>query len=311
MDDTTPRGAICGPDGCELPATAPVATLHAEPAVGTRIDIVSDAICPWCYIGKRQLEAALATLAAEGLHFSVHWNPFQLNPDMPKEGVDRAAYRAAKFGSAERAREIDARVAGAAASGGPAVPPGPDAAHAEHDRRAPADLVRRPPEGHEQAHNLGMNRAGRTRRWRRCSAAYFIQGRDIGDAAVLADCAARGRAGPRRGDRVPRPATWPSAEMRAADQAAREAGVNGVPSFFLDGYSLFSGAMPAARWRTRSATADDSAPARETYRRGRGAGAARNSARRGGAARNPPRPVSRPAAIRYSLAPHQGGRFTA
>ena len=61
---------------------------------GLRIDIVSDAICPWCYIGKRQLERALATLAQEGLHFSVHWNPFQLNPDMPKEGRDRAAYRA-------------------------------------------------------------------------------------------------------------------------------------------------------------------------------------------------------------------------
>ena len=53
-----------------------------------QLDIVSDAICPWCYVGKRHLEAALAALAAEGLHFSVHWNPFQLNPDMPKQGVD-------------------------------------------------------------------------------------------------------------------------------------------------------------------------------------------------------------------------------
>ena len=65
-----------------------------ESSAGLRIDIVSDAVCPWCYIGKRQLERALATLAQEGLHFSVHWNPFQLNPDMPKEGRDRAAYRA-------------------------------------------------------------------------------------------------------------------------------------------------------------------------------------------------------------------------
>ena len=83
-----------------------------ESPVGLRIDIVSDAICPWCYIGKRQLERALTTLAQEGLHFSVHWNPFQLNPDMPKEGRDRAAYRAMKFGSAEKSRELDARVAG-------------------------------------------------------------------------------------------------------------------------------------------------------------------------------------------------------
>ena len=65
----------------------------ADAPVGQRIDIVSDAICPWCYIGKRQLERALATLEQEGLRFSVHWNPFQLNPDMPKEGRDRIAYR--------------------------------------------------------------------------------------------------------------------------------------------------------------------------------------------------------------------------
>ena len=65
-----------------------------ESPAGLRIDIVSDAVCPWCYIGKRQLERALTALSQEGLDFSVHWNPFQLNPDMPKEGRDRAAYRA-------------------------------------------------------------------------------------------------------------------------------------------------------------------------------------------------------------------------
>jgi predicted DsbA family dithiol-disulfide isomerase len=74
--------------------------------------------------------------------------------------------------------------------------------------------------------------------------AYFTQGQDIGDAAVLADCAAQ--AGLDR-DNVEEFLAGDVAaqEMRAADQAAREAGVNGVPSFFLDGYGLFSGAMPA------------------------------------------------------------------
>jgi len=89
-----------------------------ETLAGLRIDIVSDAICPWCYIGKRQLERALVTLEKVGLQFSIHWNPFQLNPDMPKEGRDRMAYRAKKFGSVERARELDERVAGAAAAVG-------------------------------------------------------------------------------------------------------------------------------------------------------------------------------------------------
>src|SRR4029077_21222991 len=102
--------------GCDTAATQ--AHLPDAGTVGARIDIVSDAICPWCYIGKRQLERALALLGQEGLHFSVHWNPFQLNPDMPKEGRDRAAYRARKFGSAERARELDERVANAAAGVG-------------------------------------------------------------------------------------------------------------------------------------------------------------------------------------------------
>ena len=70
----------------------------------TGIDIVSDAICPWCYIGKRKLEQALPVLDAEGLRFTVRWNPFQLNPDMPKEGRDRTAYRIAKFGADEPPR---------------------------------------------------------------------------------------------------------------------------------------------------------------------------------------------------------------
>src|SRR3954462_11633958 len=117
MDDVTPHGEVCGPDGCEVPASAPPRQTPIA-APGTRIDIVSDAICPWCYIGKRQLERALATLAQEGLTFSVHWNPFQLNPDMPKEGRDRAAYRAWKFSSAEKATALDARITEAAAGVG-------------------------------------------------------------------------------------------------------------------------------------------------------------------------------------------------
>ena len=71
-----------------------------------RIDVISDAICPWCYIGKRHLEGALKILEKDKLHFNVFWNPFQLNPDMPAEGVDRQKYREAKFGGPERAKQI-------------------------------------------------------------------------------------------------------------------------------------------------------------------------------------------------------------
>jgi predicted DsbA family dithiol-disulfide isomerase len=209
-----------------------------ESPAGLRIDIVSDAICPWCYIGKRQLERALTTLAQEGLHFSIHWNPFQLNPDMPKEGRDRVAYRAQKFGSAERARELDERVAGAAADVGLSFR---------------QDLMLRTPntldahrliwlagrEAHVPA-KAGMQDAV----MEAVFAAYFTQGRDIGDREVLADCAALG--GMERAAVADFLAGEVAAqEMLAADRAAREAGVNGVPSFFLDGYGLYSGAMPA------------------------------------------------------------------
>jgi len=69
-----------------------------------QIDIYSDAICPWCFIGKRRLERAVA--ARPGLELEITWRPFQLNPEMPAEGIDRQEYLAAKFGGAERAEKI-------------------------------------------------------------------------------------------------------------------------------------------------------------------------------------------------------------
>jgi predicted DsbA family dithiol-disulfide isomerase len=199
------------------------------PGAASRIDIVSDAICPWCYIGKRQLERALAILAGEALTFSVHWNPFQLNPDMPKQGRDRATYRAAKFGSAEHAAALDQRITEAAASVG--LP-------------FRTDLMTRTPNTID-AHRLiwlagehGAQDAAMEAVFR----AYFIEGRDIGDHSVLAAC---GTEAGLRDVAVFLDGELAEQDMRDADRAAREAGVTGVPSFFLDGSFLFSGAMPA------------------------------------------------------------------
>jgi predicted DsbA family dithiol-disulfide isomerase len=229
MDNDNSSAMVCGPDGCDIAATE--TRLPETTTIGTRIDIVSDAICPWCYVGKRQLERALATLAGEGLHFQVHWNPFQLNPDMPKEGRDRAAYRAWKFGSAEKSAALDQRITDAAAAVGLAFR---------------TDLMTRTPNTID-AHRLiwfAGQHGDQDAAMEAVFKAYFIEGRDVGDHGVLADCAEE--AG------LPRQAVLDflagdlaDTEMRAADQAAREAGVSGVPSFFLDGYSLFSGAMPA------------------------------------------------------------------
>jgi len=226
---------ICG-FATMLPVTWGVVTMNESPA-GQRIDIVSDAICPWCYIGKRQLERALAMLEPEGLRFSVHWNPFQLNPDMPKEGRDRAAYRALKFGSAEKARELDERVTGAAANVGLAFRP---------------DLMLRTPNTLD-AHRL-IWLAGREgvqdATMEAVFAAYFTQGRDIGDRDVLADCAVE--AGMDRAQVAAFLAGEVAAqEMLAADQSARAAGVNGVPSFSWTATASIPGQCRPRRWPKR------------------------------------------------------------
>jgi predicted DsbA family dithiol-disulfide isomerase len=229
MDDQTRTGAVCGQDGCD--DTASPETLNPAAAAGTRIDIVSDAICPWCYIGKRQMERALATLGREGLSFSIHWNPFQLNPDMAKEGVDRAEYRAWKFGSAAKAAALDARIVDAAAQVGLEF-------HPERIKRTPNTI-----DAHRLIWFAGQKDA-QDETMETVFRAYFIDARDIGQHSVLADCAAAAGLDPREvtaflsGELADK-------EMRAADQAARQAGVSGVPSFFLDGYGLFSGAQPA------------------------------------------------------------------
>ena len=195
-----------------------------------RIDVISDAICPWCYIGKRQLERALPILEEDGLLFSVAWHPFQLNPDMPADGVDRKAYREAKFGGAERARQIDQRITEAAAAVGLAF-------HLEKLTRTPNTV---------NAHRL-IRYAGQQGLQNdvveALFKAYFCDGADIGDAEILAGVAGRGGLDP---DPV-----WKMLagednrkEVLAGDQMARNAGIQGVPSFALQGHVLFSGALP-------------------------------------------------------------------
>jgi predicted DsbA family dithiol-disulfide isomerase len=196
-----------------------------------RIDVVSDAICPWCYIGKRHLDGARALLEPEGLSFAVYWRPFQLNPDMPREGVERAAYRAAKFGSAVRAAELDARVAEAGAAAALTFR---------------LDLMQRTPNTLD-AHRLirfAESRGAQDAVVEALFAAYFTEGRDIGDPVVLADCARM--SGLDVGDVAAMLAGEAEREpVLREERAARQAGVNGVPSFFIEGHFLLSGAVPA------------------------------------------------------------------
>ena len=196
-----------------------------------RIDVISDAICPWCYIGKRQLESALKILDQDQLRFSVMWHPYQLNPDMPAEGVERATYRAAKFGSAERAQAIDQRITETAASVGLEF-------HLEKLTRTPNTL---------NAHRLIRFAAQQGVQDSVVEAlfkAYFCDGADLGDSELLAAIGGTGGLDP---DEV-----WKmlasedgKREVLANDQMARNAGIQGVPSFALQGHVLFSGALAA------------------------------------------------------------------
>jgi len=196
-----------------------------------RIDVISDAICPWCYIGKRQLERALDLLAAQRLNFTVAWHPFQLNPDMPREGVDRAQYRLAKFGSAERSRQLDERITETAATVGLEF-------HLERLSRTPNTL---------NAHRL-IRLAGQKGVQDGVVEAlfegYFCNGADIGTDDVLTALGVEG--GLEREDIAAMLAgDVGTKEVVAADRMARNAGIQGVPSFALQGHVLFSGAVPA------------------------------------------------------------------
>ncbi|MBR0655628.1 DsbA family oxidoreductase [Roseomonas arctica] len=194
------------------------------------IDIVSDAICPWCWIGKRHFAAALAILDEEGLRFTWSWRPYQLNPDMPAAGVAREAYRARKFGNAERARQLDAQVADVGRSAGldfrfDRMTRTPNTIEAHRLLRLAE------PSGRQDALAEALFRA------------YFHEGQDIGDRVVL------GAIGRDVGVDDAAIAAFEGSEAAreevvAEDAALRQAGLNGVPSFVLDRHLLFSGALP-------------------------------------------------------------------
>jgi predicted DsbA family dithiol-disulfide isomerase len=196
-----------------------------------RIDVISDAICPWCYIGKRQLERALDILEKDKLMFQVVWNPFQLNPDMPVEGVDRQKYREAKFGGPERARQIDERITHTAAGVGLDF-------HLEKLTRTPNTV---------NAHRLIRMAGVRGMQDAVVEAlfdAYFCNGIDLGDPRKLAEIGHRG--GLNYDDVLEMLASEENLkEVLSTDEMARNAGIQGVPSFALQGHVLFSGAVPA------------------------------------------------------------------
>jgi predicted DsbA family dithiol-disulfide isomerase len=199
------------------------------------LDIVSDTICPWCYVGKRRLAQALPLLAAEGLSFDVTWRPFQLNPDLPKEGLDRRIYRSRKFGSWEKSQALDKQVAEAGRTEGLAF---------RHDLMAKTPNTLASHALIRFAYTVG-GAALQERVVEAVFAAYFTQGRDVGNPDVLADVGEG--AGLDRNRVLALLSDSASAKAVVDDeQLARDLGLSGVPSFVLEGQHLFSGAQPVA-----------------------------------------------------------------
>jgi predicted DsbA family dithiol-disulfide isomerase len=191
------------------------------------VDVISDVICPWCFIGKRRLEKAVA---AFGGPVNLRWLPFQLNPAMPKEGVSRREYRTRKFGSWERSLELDARVVAVGEA---------DGIHFAFDRieRTPNTL-----DAHRfiwLADKGGIQDAVVEALFR----AYFTEGRDISNRQTLLDVAAATGLD-RHGAEAVLNSDEGVAAIKDAEALARRFGVDGVPFFIVNGTLTLSGALP-------------------------------------------------------------------
>jgi predicted DsbA family dithiol-disulfide isomerase len=184
-----------------------------------QLEVASDVVCPWCYIGKRRLEKALE-LVKDELEVEVRWLPFQLNPDLPADGIPRAEYRKAKFGSLERSKQLDARVI--AEGKGEGI----DFAFERMETQPNTT----------QAHRLIALAESQNAVVDALFKAHFEQGRKIGDPKVLAEiatqCGVKG---------------WPGQahDVSGLEEEVRGMGISAVPTFIIDRKTGVSGAYPA------------------------------------------------------------------
>jgi predicted DsbA family dithiol-disulfide isomerase len=194
-----------------------------------QIEIYSDVVCPWCFIGKRRLEQALETAGyAQEAHIA--WRPFQLNPTMPKEGMDRRVYLDAKFGGADARRAIEERVAKAGEADG---------------IEFAFDRIARTPNTFD-AHRLiwfAEQQGCQDQVVEALFHSYFTKGREIGNldslAEIASDCGLNREEVERflASDRAVQ-------EVRAEEATGHRLGIRGVPYFVLNGKISISGAQP-------------------------------------------------------------------
>ncbi len=198
-----------------------------------KLDILSDPICPWCYIGKTHLDKALA--AVPDHPFVIEWHPFQLNPDMPEGGMDRREYLETKFGGRDGAVRAYAPVVENADKAGLSI-------NFEGMQRTPNTL-----DAHRLIHWAGIE-GKQTAAVDALFEAYFVETRDIGDHDVLADIAD----GIGMDAAVVRKLLNSDADrqlMKERDSHSRQMGVNSVPTFIVANQHAVPGAQPPEMWQ--------------------------------------------------------------
>jgi predicted DsbA family dithiol-disulfide isomerase len=191
------------------------------------VDVVSDVVCPWCFIGKRRLEKAIAL--RPDLDVTVRWNPFFLNPWVARDGISREEYLTTKFGSVDRYKDIAQRIVGTAAEEGLVY-------HPDKIARQPNTL-----DCHRLILWAGENgAAGRMKQ--RLMDLYFTEGGDLTDREVLvraaADCGMDAEK-----TRIRLASDEDVDTVSAQAKRASDAGIDGVPCFILDGRFAVSGAQ--------------------------------------------------------------------
>jgi predicted DsbA family dithiol-disulfide isomerase len=205
-------------------------TQDAQPITIT-VDVVSDVVCPWCYIGQKRLEKAIAWQS--GVEVDLRWRPYQLDPTIPPQGLDRKAYMLAKFGSEDKLRQINDRIVPLGEAEGIEF-------HFSDIRKSPNTL---------DAHRVIRWAASRGEVIqhsvvRTLFAAFFERGEDISDYEVLIRIS--GENG--MDEAVVRTLLASDAdveEVRAEIDQAQQMGVTGVPCFLLEGRYAVVGAQDA------------------------------------------------------------------
>ncbi|MCU0827149.1 MAG: DsbA family oxidoreductase [Tabrizicola sp.] len=197
-----------------------------------RLDIFSDPVCPWCYVGKANLDRALADHPDH--LFQIQWHPFQLNPDLPPEGVAKRAYLEAKFGGKARVDAIHERLREVARAAGVEMDP-------DKPQRMPNTL-----NAHRLIHWAGIEGC-QPEIVHRLMRAYWTEGRDIGDLDTLAAIAGEGGMDQAATLRLLH-SDADADDIAARDADARHKGVNSVPTFLIAQQYVVSGAQPPETW---------------------------------------------------------------